>query len=140
MPELQQKLNIRPPVNATENNRVVEIIKGDREIRDVLGALQQVSVVTLKPGTAAGNHVHKKKKEIIHVLNGPIRGIFEDRAAGGRLDINIEPGFRLNILPGIAHVFINETPQPVSLIEFANLPYCKENPDAQEVDLTPFQA
>jgi mannose-6-phosphate isomerase-like protein (cupin superfamily) len=135
MTALKDELDIRPPVHRTEGDRIVEIFRGDGEVLSVLGNIRQATLVTLQPGKSAGNHSHRRKKEIIHVINGRLRGVFRKAATGERLEAVIEQGFRLNILPGTEHVFINETNEPVMLIEFASAPFSPDSPDSQKADL-----
>jgi uncharacterized RmlC-like cupin family protein len=117
-----------------DRGRLIEIFRGDEEIKAVLGGVKQVVIVNLAPGDKAGSHVHKVKREILYVMNGWVKGIFRDRASGEKLSLHLEAGRKINVLPGIEHVFVNESDDDVSLLEFSGIPFDEKNPDAEKVE------
>ncbi len=136
---LMDKINMRLYANSADRGRIMEIFRGDDEFVSILGCVKQVTLVNLMPGDKAGGHIHSVKNEILYVMNGWVKGYFCDRATGEKLSLHIGCGHKVNLLPGIEHVFLNESNEDVTLIEFSSLAFDVNNQDAEKVEnLTPF--
>jgi len=135
MATLLEKLNIRSCPNVVENGRLVELFRGDQEFKEILGEVRQISIIQLKPGALAGNHVHTRKTEILYLHQGRLRAILQDRETGERLDIILESGSKFNMVPNVEHLFENVSPELVIMIECTNMAYDASDPDAIKVQL-----
>ena len=131
---LQDILCPRLYANCADRGRIVEIFRGDEELRAVLGDVKQVTFVHLSPGDKAGSHCHTVKKEILYVMNGWVKGVFRDRVTGEKLSLHLEAGRKVNLMPGVEHVFLNESDEDVTLLEFASRAFDPDDQDAEKVE------
>ena len=84
--------------------------------------LRRVCLLTLEPGQGArGGHLHQGRGEGVYVAQGRVRIELACPASGERHDLELEPGHRLWIPPGVAHRFT--ALEPLIFVEVSDRPY-----------------
>lgn len=131
---LREKLNVRKYVNNIDRGRVIEVFRGDAEFTQILGGVKQVTLITLSPGQEAGSHYHSRKTEVLYIANGWVRGLFHDRASDEHLALHLEAGLKINLLPGVAHLFVNDSDEDVLMMEFSNMAFNLNDQDVQKIE------
>jgi uncharacterized cupin superfamily protein len=130
-----RNINPRQPVNVAGDGRVVEIMRGDDEIRNELGVIKGVALITVKPGDSAAGHYHEKKREILHLIKGEMKCRFQDRINQERVELMWRAGTRFTVWPGVEHVFVNTGAEDAVILEFSSLAYDPKNPDTIKAEL-----
>lgn len=67
-------------------------------------------LATFPSGSDPGSHKHEIQEEIVYILEGSGRMVFEHE------EIRLEPGVTIYIPPGIDHAVINDGDQAIKLI------------------------
>jgi len=136
MASLLKIINPRPPVNTADGGHVVEIFRGDSEIRSDLGVLKAAAIITVKPGARAAGHYHEKKREILHLVRGELKAFFQDRIKQERVELLWQAGTRITLWPGMEHVFENTGAEEAIILEFSSLAYDPQDPDVRKARLS----
>lgn len=95
---------------------------------------RNVHAAMTEPGEVRGNHVHRRKDEVINV-EGP--ALVRWRTEEGTVDHRI-PGdavHRFRFPSGVAHAVRFEGDSPRLLVALATEPHDPETPDAERVEL-----
>lgn len=81
--------------------------------------IHYIAFIDLLPGGIRGNHVHRRKKEFIYLIEGELDLLAEDVEHGpeSRVTVRICAGEMAIVEPGIAHALV--TIQPGRAIEFS---------------------
>jgi len=94
-----------PPTGpqAPEERRV-QLPQGElAQLRNGGEAIGYLAVLELRPGTVRGNHVHRRKRESVYVIEGSVRLVVADPDTGQREDRVLGPGDLVFIPPGVPH-------------------------------------
>jgi dTDP-4-dehydrorhamnose 3,5-epimerase-like enzyme len=101
---------------------------------DLLPLQRNVHLVLTEPGHVRGNHYHERGTEVTLAF-GP--ALFRYRDGAGVRDVRIAAGqiYRITILPGVAHAFLNSGPERLLLIGFNTEPHDPARPDVVRDEL-----
>lgn len=93
--------------------------------------LRRVALLELAPGAGyRGGHLHHHKYEGFYVAEGRARVDLLDPVSGETLALELEPGDRLWLPPGVAHRIA--ALEPLVFVEFTDRPYDPEDDIPQE--------
>jgi len=88
--------------------------------------IRRVGLFTLQPGAGyRGGHVHHQRTEHLYVVSGRARAQFYCPATGESLELELKPGDRVRISPGVAHRFAAS--EPLTFVETSDQAYRKED-------------
>lgn len=101
------------------------------------GALSNLHVVSMAPGTTRGNHLHKRQTEQILPVGGPCLFKAADPRTGERHEevFDAERPVHVRVAPGIAHVFKNISDHVVYLVCAGDTAYDPLNSDSEPFPL-----
>jgi quercetin dioxygenase-like cupin family protein len=111
---------LEPPLPSTGGRietpagELAQIISGE--------SMRLVTYIEFQPdGEPRGNHVHRKKVEIIYVIKGKLRVTLEDSDDHSRKEVTLEGGDLIRLQPNCAHVYKAE--EYTQAIEMNEVPY-----------------
>ena len=84
-----------------ERGSLVQIIDG----RQTFSHLVFLDLMASDPPVYRGAHYHRKKLEIFYIISGVVEAQLHDLDTGQRETLTLYPGFKLTLLPGLAHRF-----------------------------------
>ena len=97
-------------------------------LTEVMGAVNDIHIVTLEPGVIRGNHYHELMTEALLPLSDGLRIVWQD--ADGRHEEITKAGESLYIFaPTIPHAMRNDSPVTALGVAFGNTAF---NPDSQD--------
>ncbi len=68
-----------------------------------------IAAIELRPGAIRGNHFHRSKFEMVYVIRGTARFIFEELQTGKRAAILARAGCLVQVQPQVAHAIVAES-------------------------------
>ncbi|MFG3687838.1 cupin domain-containing protein [Micromonospora sp. NPDC047740] len=68
-----------------------------------------------------GNHFHAHKTELLYLISGRVRAVYQDLDSGERAELTLEPGDLVTVQPRCAHVYY--ALEYSQAVELADHPY-----------------
>jgi UDP-2-acetamido-2,6-beta-L-arabino-hexul-4-ose reductase len=93
--------------------------------------LEEILLITAKPGALRGNHYHKKKQEWLGVIRGKARLVFFENKTHEKMEMDLsgdEP-LLVKIPVNITHTIINTGKGDILILELSNHIYAKGDTD-----------
>lgn len=93
-----------------------------------------IHLVTLKPNAIRGNHYHKKRREVLFMLNGRAEIKLKDMTTGLSTKEIMSPLAYVVIEPLTLHTVINVGREDITLFEICDKEFDKNKPDTYRED------
>ncbi|HEX5200769.1 hypothetical protein ACFQS1_34605 [Paractinoplanes rhizophilus] len=103
-----------------------------------LGGVEDVHLMTVRPGAVRGNHFHPRKREVLVVLHEDDWELHWSEPDGAPRSRTFRGagGVSLTILPGVAHAIRNTGKVNLTVAGLSSLPFDPDDPDSVAVPLT----
>jgi len=114
-------------VKKDDRGAVLEIIKRDLINEDI----QEVLMISSKPGVIRGNHYHERKGEWLCIVQGKAKFVYEDIKTGERKELIVD-GEKPTIIKtpkNVSHAVQNIGDGDLLMIEISDKLYDEKNPD-----------
>ena len=124
-----EKVIIKDATNKAKDDRLIEVARGEDQVRAFCEGRAQITTHVLLPGETSGNHHHKIKEETIGIEYGKIEFYLRDIDSGNEKKVRIKPGKIIYIPARVYHSLKNLSKTQVAVFwETANLAFNPEDP------------
>jgi UDP-2-acetamido-2,6-beta-L-arabino-hexul-4-ose reductase len=113
-------------VKIDERGLLAEMVKKGK----LNGEIKEVLLITSRPGVVRGNHYHKSKDEVLCIIKGRAKFVYEDIRTGKRKELTVSGKVPVVIRTpkNVAHAIKNIGKEDLYLLEISNQIY-EEKPD-----------